>query len=737
MRQRTFLILVAILVPVAFIAGWYASRGSGGTGGAGDRKLLYYVDPMNPSFRSPEPGTAPCGMPLEPVYAGGATPGGVGTTPPGAVTVRADRLQLIGVAREAVRSGTLRHTLRLVGTVAPDETRLFRVTAATAGRIREMGAATTGSLVNKGEILGSYYSGELLVPQQNFLRMFETYQNVQKGGTNPYDNFQGGGQLATYVRNVDVARQALLNLGMTAEQVEEVAATRQPAYLVQIRAPAAGIVTSRNVSLGQSFDARADLFTIADLSLVWVLADAFEGQEEHFKAGTRAIVMQPGAGRRFAAVVSGVPPRFEAATRTLKVRLDVVNPGLLLRPDMLVDVELPVEIGPGLFVPKGAVIDSGTRRIVFVEQGEGVFVPRTVRAGRRLGERVEIVGGLMEGETIVTAGNFLLDSESRMRAAGAAVAGMALDPICGMEVDETRARANGLVSEYGGTTWFFCAPVCKQEFDSDPKAAAAKAEGVKEVAAQERQPANGIGTKAFHMEDPVCGMDVDPDEASRAGLISTFQGAPFVFCSPECKQEFDKDPRGVLSRPAGERSMPPAVSAPHEDGQHGMPPSMQEKTPPPAPQPEQMPMRAPARGDDESHGAASAEPMRMQVDPVCGMRVDSLKARAKGLVSEYGGKTWFFCARVCKKAFDRDPQAVAAKAQGVKESAEQERRLPNAHESMASRMEDPVCGMEVDPVEAREQGLLSEHAGKTWFFCAPECKQAFDADPTVYPQVVR
>ena len=172
-----------------------------------------------------------------------------------------------------------------------------------------------------------------------------------------------------------MARQPLMNLGMTAEQIEEVARTRQPAYLVQIRAPADGLVISRNVSLGQSFDARDDLFTIADLDQVWVLADAFEGQEEFFKPGTRAIVTQPGAGRRFAAVVSAVPPRFEAATRTLKVRLDVANPGLLLRPDMLVDVELPVEVGPAIFVPKEAVLDSGTRRLIFVEQGEGVFVP--------------------------------------------------------------------------------------------------------------------------------------------------------------------------------------------------------------------------------------------------------------------------------------------------------------------------------------------------------------------------
>jgi membrane fusion protein, copper/silver efflux system len=654
MRQKTFFILLAILIPAAFVAGWLAHRGNGSSAGSGDRKVLYYVDPMNPSFRSPEPGTAPCGMPLEPVYADGSPP--TGATPPGTVTVRPDRLQLIGVAREPVRSSTLVHTLRLVGTVAADETRLFRVTAATAGRIREMGTATTGSLVNKGEILGTYYTSELLVPQQNFLRMYETYKNIQQGGVNPYDSLQGGGQLATYVRNVDVARQALLNLGMTAEQVEEVAASRQPAYLVQIRAPAAGIITSRNISLGQSFDAREDLFTIADLSLVWVLADAFEGQETFFKPGSRATVTQPGAGRRFAALVSAVPPRFEATSKTLKVRLEVVNPGFLLRPDMLVDVELPVDVGPVLFLPKEAVLDSGTRRVVYVEQGEGVFVPRTVRTGRRFADKVEILGGLMEGETVVTSGNFLLDSESRMRTAGTATGGMALDPICGMEVDEGKAKAQGLVSEHDGKTWLFCTPACKQAFDRDPATAAAKAHALTEPTAVEPHPAKAAGTMAFHMEDPVCGMDVDPDEAARLGLISNFQGAPFAFCSPECKQIFDKDPRAVLTRPPGERAMPPALPGPLHGGHGSMTPSMPEKMPPSLPQSQPMPGPMPAGGQTHTLGAPVAGPAAMAVDPVCRMKVDPEQARADGLVSELKGTTWYFCTPECKREFDADPE---------------------------------------------------------------------------------
>lgn len=681
MKRRTALVLLAVLVPAAFLAGWLASRGGGP--GAGGRKALYYVDPMNPSFRSPEPGTAPCGMPLEPVYADGPAPASDGAAaPPGSVAVRTDRLQLIGVSREQVRSGTLRSTLRLIGSVAADETRLFRVTAATSGRIQEMGAATTGSFVGKGELLGAYYTTETLVPQQNFIRMYEAYHAIQMGGSNPYDHIEGGTQYATYARNVDVARELLLNLGMSPEQIEQIAASGQPAYLVQIRSPTAGLVTSRNVSFGQTFDEREDLFTIADIGRVWVLADAFEGQEEFFRAGTRAVVTQPGAGRRFAGVVSDVLPRFDPATRTLKVRLDVHNPGYLLRPDMLVDVELPVEIGPALFVPKEAVLDSGTRRVVFVEEGEGVFVPRAVRTGRRLGERVEIVGGLMEGETVVTSGNFLLDSESRMRAAGAAAAGTALDPVCGMEVEEAKARAKGLVSGHGGASWFFCSDACKRAFDRDPATAVAKAQGAMEPKAAAAPAAAVPSRKAFHMVDPVCGMDVDPDEAARTGLVSTFEGGRFSFCSRECKEAFDRNPSAALVRlPKATGKSGTGAEMPHEGGHGGTtaPMGMPGKALPAGQQPNQMPGMAPpaalqphpmpgtaSPAGDQSHQMPGMAPSGTMMgrgkpgkakDPFCQEEVDVEQARAAGLFSEFNGVTWYFDSEACKQGFEGDPKS--------------------------------------------------------------------------------
>jgi len=159
----------------------------------------------------------------------------------------------------------------------------------------------------------------------------------------------------------------------------------------------------------------------------------------------------------------------DAASRTLKVRLEADNPGYVLRPDMFVDVELPVALRPALVVPAGALLDSGLRKTVFVERAEGVFEPREVETGWHFGDKVEIVSGLAAGERIVVSGTFLLDSESRMQSAAArsGAARRVTDPICGMRVDEDRSRSGGLTSQYEGRTFHFCSMDCKHRFDTD------------------------------------------------------------------------------------------------------------------------------------------------------------------------------------------------------------------------------------------------------------------------------
>ena len=607
MKKPTRWILLLAALGVAFGAGVWKGGRAVGKGGA-VRKALYWVDPMNPSFRSPEPGTAPCGMPLEPVYEEGAVPGaspGEASLSAGRVRVSPERLQLIGVRVAAVERMPATRSVRLLGRVAPDETRVYRVTGATDGLARTVAPFTTGSRVRKGELLATLYLPADVVPVvQNYFARLDGASRVPTG-REPMEQVRLGQW------NVATLRNNLRSQGLMEQQLDEITRTRMIPDKIEVRAPVSGIVLARDLAPEQRFDKGDELFRIADLGRIWVLADVFGGEAQAVKPGAAVTVTLPDQGGAFSGRVSQVKPQFDPATRTLKVRIEVDNPDDVLRPDMFVDVELPVELGPGLFVPKDAVLDSGLQRVVFVQEGAGLFAPRKVRTGRRFGDQVEILGGLMEGETVVTSGTFLLDSESRMRAAGAAAAGAALDPICGMEVEETKARSQGLVSERGGTTWFFCTETCKRAFDRDPKSAAARAPGVTKPMAEERHTAMAPSKKDSRMADPVCGMEVDPDEAVRLGLVSTYQGVPTYFCSPECKQTFDMDPRAVLTRKPPERAMPSAEhgGAMHEDGgRGGMAPEMPQESPPPAPDgghggmspamPQEMPPPAPEAGHE-------------------------------------------------------------------------------------------------------------------------------------------
>ena len=177
----------------------------------------------------------------------------------------------------------------------------------------------------------------------------------------------------------------------------------------------------------------------------------------------------PHQRRTFQTTVSKVLPQFDAASRTLKVRLEADNPGFILRPDMFADVEFPVTLPLGFFVPVDAVLDSGLRKTVFVDRGNGFLEPRKVETGLRIGDRVEIVKGLRSGERIVVSGNFLIDSESRMELAAAGIYGRSSrDPVCGMDVDEKKAKTSGRMSEYQGISYYFCSSECKEKFSKNP-----------------------------------------------------------------------------------------------------------------------------------------------------------------------------------------------------------------------------------------------------------------------------
>ena len=312
----------------------------------------------------------------------------------------------------------MEHFIRTVGRVAPDEKRVYRLVAGTDGWIRETYNNDTGTLVKKDERLASFYSPLFRAAQLAYL-------SILGAGD---DRFQAGGRQALAPsQQASVSLQtyidALESLGMSQQQMKELATTREITDRVFIMAPVTGFILARNVSAGQQFDKGAEWYRIADLSRVWVLADLFRNEEEYVRPGMKVRVTIPETKKTLNAVVSKVLPQFDAASRTLKVRLELDNPGYTLRPDMFVDVEIPITLAPAMTVPVDAILDSGLRKTVFVDRGNGFFEPREVETGRRIGDRVEIIKGLEDGERIVISGNFLIDSESKLEMAAAGDAG--------------------------------------------------------------------------------------------------------------------------------------------------------------------------------------------------------------------------------------------------------------------------------------------------------------------------
>jgi YHS domain-containing protein len=184
----------------------------------------------------------------------------------------------------------------------------------------------------------------------------------------------------------------------------------------------------------------------------------------------RAQVVLPNGQKSLPAKVSEILPQFDATTRSLKVRLEAENPGYALRPDMFVDLALSIELPAATTIPVDAMIDSGMRKTVFVERGDGFFEPRAIETGWRFGDRMEVLQGLAPGERIVVSGTFLVDSESRLKSAAAGVYGAAArDPVCGMDVDEAKAKAAGKALEHQGKSYFFCSDSCREKFLKSPE----------------------------------------------------------------------------------------------------------------------------------------------------------------------------------------------------------------------------------------------------------------------------
>jgi YHS domain-containing protein len=480
---------LTLIIVGSFIAGaWVNQRTPTGSAAPAGRKILYYVDPMHPAYKSDKPGIAPdCGMELVPVYEDGNMSGAAAgaSSPPGSVTISAETQQLVGVRTALAERKAATHSLRIVGRVAAAEDRTYKIIAPSEGWVEDTLGPTSGSLVKKGEAVISLFSLDFLTAQQNYLSALQAYDRPAGPRDPP-------GVQPDQSRGLARPRSTLRSLGMSDHQIEKLGRDRMPMAEIMYAAPADGLVLARNVSPGQWVERGAELYRIADLRQVWILADVFKSEAKYVRPGTVARASLPDeSGEVFRARVAEVLPQFDETTRTLKVRLEADNPGLVLRPGMFLDVEIQATRPPALTVPVDAVVDSGVKQIVYVDKGEGVFEPRRVETGWRAGDQVEILKGLMDGEKIVVSGTFLIDSESRMKAAAGIYGETSEDPVCGMEVDQSKARAAGHVSLFNGQTYYFCSDECKVDFDKAPARYTVKAGSRQEETAGRLQQAAG------------------------------------------------------------------------------------------------------------------------------------------------------------------------------------------------------------------------------------------------------
>lgn len=390
------------------------------------RHALYYVDPMHPSYKSDRPGIAPdCGMKLVAVYAedsGNASSAIAAGFRGGAVSIDGPRQQLLGIRVAQVQKSAAARVVRTVGRVSPEDTRVYVINGGVDGFVRETYNDSVGTLVKKDQKLASYYSPEFLSVASGFLAATERVP----GSTGAKDGSRTvpfpGALSKQGVSSLQGYSDRLRNLGMSDVQIQGMADSRQLPESIDVIAPAEGFILSRNITSGQHFDHDMVFYRIADLRKVWVVAEVSEHEAAHLRPGAQANVTVRNEGTVLRARVADSLPVSETGGGTVKLRLEMDNPRFELRPEMLVDVELPITMPAAVTLPVDALVDSGASTRVYVERAEGIFEPREVQTGWRFDDRVEIQSGVEPGERVVVAATFLVDSESRLEAPSLEVA---------------------------------------------------------------------------------------------------------------------------------------------------------------------------------------------------------------------------------------------------------------------------------------------------------------------------
>jgi membrane fusion protein, copper/silver efflux system len=333
------------------------------------------------------------------------------------ITISPERLQSIGVRFAQAERRPLERTIRTVGRVEVDERRVAHVHIKLEGWIDKLSINYTGERVQRGQILFTLYSPELVATQQEYLLAAKGKRTL---GDSPFREAAEGAQSL-----LEVTHQRLRLWDITEDHVQDLERTGKILKTLPIHSPISGTVMNKMALAGMRVGPGDELYTIADLSHIWIVADVYEYELPLIKTGQLATVtLSYDPQTVLHGRVAFIYPTLDPQTRTAKVRFELDNPDERLKPEMYANVELQIPLGTRLVIPTEAVLESGERQIIFIHHGGGTLEWRTVKLGTRAGDWVEAAEGVAEGEHVVTSANFLIDSESRLKAAVGGMQGM-------------------------------------------------------------------------------------------------------------------------------------------------------------------------------------------------------------------------------------------------------------------------------------------------------------------------
>jgi len=437
LRRRKIIIGLGVLVAVTG-AGFFVWKSKGSnpatteSASTGQSHKNTYYCPMHPSYKSDKPDNCPvCSMKLVKMESAPAAEGnlghqpgmgGMGSTstvgngtnlPAGkSIFITPQRQQMIGMQTVLVNEMPLTKEIRAVGKVAYDETKVTHIHTKVTGYVEEVFVDYKGQDVKKGDPMFTIYSPELVSTQEEYLLALRS-RNTLKNSS--FEWVSSGSQSL-----VDAARERLRLWDIRDGEIEKLEREGKPRRTLTIYSPVNGLVTNRQAfHHGRFVNPEMDLYTLVDLSTVWILGDIYEYELPYVKVGQSAEVEFPYASetKSLRGRLTFLYPYLDPKTRTAQVRMEFPNPGLQLKPDMFVNLKLKVSLGPSLAVPEDAVLDTGTEQYVFVDKGEGYLEPRPVKVGGEAMGYIAIQSGLKAGERVATAANFILDSESRLTGA--------------------------------------------------------------------------------------------------------------------------------------------------------------------------------------------------------------------------------------------------------------------------------------------------------------------------------